>query len=199
MKIQTFQLGPLNTNCYLVFSDTGDECLVIDPGGSSSTVSEEIMRQNLNLKAIIATHGHYDHILGAKELQLAFSVPFMVHKQDQFLVNDLKSRAQHWTNREIIESPPDIDQYLENGQEISLDSETLKIMHTPGHTPGGVCLINHPEQTVFTGDTIFSDGVGRTDLSYSSGADLKQSVKKIKNDLSGFHAYPGHGQDFYLD
>ena len=198
MNIQTFQLGPLNTNCYLVTANDDDTCLVIDPGGSADTVSAEIVRQNLKLQAIAATHGHYDHILGANELQLAFAVPFLVHQQDQFLVKEIRQRAQHWTQREIVEQPPEMSQFLTDGQELSLGSQKLEVMHTPGHTPGGVCLVNGQEKIVFTGDTVFADGVGRTDLSYSSAADLKQSLKKIRSQLQGFHAYPGHGQDFYL-
>lgn len=198
MNIQTFQLGPLNTNCYLVTANDDDTCLVIDPGGSADTVSAEIVRQNLKLQAIAATHGHYDHILGANELQLAFAVPFLVHQQDQFLVKEIRQRAQHWTQREIVEQPPEMSQFLTDGQELSLGSQKLEVMHTPGHTPGGVCLVNRQEKIVFTGDTVFADGVGRTDLSYSSAADLKQSLKKIRSQLQGFHAYPGHGQDFYL-
>ncbi len=198
INIQTLNVGPLSANCYLVSDENQAECLIIDPGGDAETISSEIVRQNLQPKYSLATHGHYDHILGAREVQLAFSLPFFVHNQDLFLVRELKERAQHWTNREIIEEPPEIDEFLSDGQEFLLGKKIWKVLATPGHTPGGICLYNEKEKIIFTGDTLFADAVGRTDLSYSSKKDLKKSLEKIKKRFAGYHAYPGHGKDFYI-
>ncbi len=198
MEIQTFKVGCLQTNCYLLTAETSDECLIVDPGDSAELISSEILRQNLTPQVIVATHGHYDHVLAAQELQVAFEIPFMVHQQDEFLVKELQKRAKHWMKREIVEQPPEISAFLEDEQLIDLGQEQIKVIHTPGHTPGGVCLKQVNGRLILTGDTIFADGVGRTDLSYSSSADLKKSVKKIKKSFEDSHAYPGHGDDFWI-
>jgi glyoxylase-like metal-dependent hydrolase (beta-lactamase superfamily II) len=198
MELQTFKVGRLQTNCYLLVSENSNQCLIVDPGDSAELISSEILRQNLEPQTIIATHGHYDHIMAAQELQVAFDIPFMVHQQDEFLVNELQNRAKHWIQREIVEQPPELSAYLEDEQLIQLGQEQIKVIHTPGHTPGGVCFQETDGRILLTGDTIFSDGVGRTDLSYSSSADLKKSVKKIRQEYEDCHAYPGHGDDFWI-
>jgi glyoxylase-like metal-dependent hydrolase (beta-lactamase superfamily II) len=198
MTTLSFSVGPLNTNCYLLISDADSQCLVIDPGGSAEMLASEIQRRNLKPQAIIATHGHFDHILAAHELQLAFKIPFMVQKNDQFLVKELQARAQHWISHQIIEQSPTISSFLQAEQKIALGQEELQVILSPGHTPGGVCLVNEQEQLIFTGDTIFADGVGRTDLSYSSARDLKKSIANLRQNFAGYLAYPGHGKQFYF-
>ncbi|MEA2056344.1 MAG: MBL fold metallo-hydrolase [Patescibacteria group bacterium] len=198
MEIQTYRVGQLRTNCYLLVATTSDQCLIVDPGDDADLIGSEIMRQNLEPQMILATHGHYDHILGAQELQLAFNIPFFVHQKDEFLVRELKKRTQHWSKQEIIEQPPKINSYLHNGQIFDLGEKQLKVIHTPGHTPGGVCFKVMDDQKVLTGDTIFDGAVGRTDLSYSSAQDLKKSIEKLKQECTGHHAFPGHGRDFWL-
>lgn len=198
MEIQIFKVGQLRTNCYLVIAEIDQKCLIIDPGDAADQISEEIMRQDLEPQAIVATHGHYDHIMAISELQLAFGLPFLVNQQDEFLVKRMKSSAQHWMGREIIEEPPQINDYLTEATELDLGNEKLQVMLSPGHTPGGVCLYNQTQKIVFTGDTIFANAVGRTDLSYSSKADLHQSLKKIKNKFEDYLAYPGHGAEFRI-
>ncbi len=198
MQLQTFKVGSLQTNCYLLTAETSDECLIVDPGDSAELISSEILRQNLVPQAIIATHGHHDHVLAAQELQVAFEIPFMVHQQDEFLVKELQKRAKHWRQREIIEQPPEVSAYLEDEQLIEFGQDQVKVIHTPGHTPGGVCFQEINGRILLTGDTIFSDVVGRTDLAYSSSTDLRQSVEKIKQKFKDCHAYPGHGDDFWI-
>jgi len=196
--IRVFSVGFLNTNCYMLIGEVSNSCLILDPGGSAETISSEIIRQNLQPQAILATHGHYDHILGAHELQLAFEIPFYVHEADAFLVKGMRERAQHWMQTEVIEQPPQIDGFLTDGQQVQLGEQIWQVLASPGHTPGGICLFNQEEKVVFTGDTLFADAVGRTDLSYSSKKDLKKSLAKIKEKFAGYHAYPGHGEDFYI-
>lgn len=197
ISIQTIEVGNLNTNCYFLI-DEQDKCLIVDPGDNADFLAEELMRQNLEPELIVATHGHYDHILAASELQAAFGIPFLVGKEDEFLVKEMKNRAQHWIGRSIIQEPPSITGYLQQDELLSFGQESLEVLASPGHTPGGVVLYSHKERMALTGDTLFADAVGRTDLSYSSKSDLKQSLAKINSQLADFTGYPGHGPRFVI-
>jgi len=206
MNIQKFVVGELQTNCYLVSDQLSDQCLIIDPGDEANLISENILRQNLKPKAIIASHGHFDHLLAANELQLAFDIPLFIHPDDERILNYMTDSAQHWLDREIIEQPPANIEYLEDGEKLKIMNYELQIIHTPGHSPGGICLFYDPPQAsqaggqgiIFTGDTLFKDGIGRTDLSYSSPKDMQLSLQKIRTKFKGFTAYPGHGNDFII-
>lgn len=198
MKIQTLVLGPLETNCYLLVDELSDQCLIIDPAASAETISTEIVSQNLEPVGMIATHGHYDHNMAAYELQLNFDLPLILHRADEFLVDEIAKRAAHWGHRIPALKAPDKKQFVAENEEIKCGNFVLKVLHTPGHTPGGLCLFNEQEQIVFTGDTLFADGVGRTDLSYSSSLDLKKSIKKIQAQLEGYQGRPGHGRQFIV-
>lgn len=199
MKIQILTLGTLNTNCYLMSDNLTHECLIIDPADEPDLIAEEILRQQLTPVAILATHGHYDHIMAASALQLNFDLPFMIHQDDEFLVTSLAQRASHWEQRTIELDSPKITQFLQAGQLINCGNIKLEVMNTSGHTPGCVCFISREEKLVFTGDTLFADGVGRTDFSYSLATKMEQSLKKIKQELANYQAYPGHGEEFIIE
>ena len=198
MEIIGLTVGALATNCYLVFDSDDRSGLIIDPGDEANFISEKILQLNFKPVAIIATHGHFDHILAARELQLAFQIPFLIHQEDEKIVNYMSQSAQWWLKREIIEQPPKIDEYLIEGQTVSFGSEQLTVFHAPGHTPGSICLYSKKEKILFSGDVIFKDGIGRTDLPYSSPLAMEKSLKKIRQKLSSFIVYPGHGEKFYL-
>lgn len=219
MFIKKYTLGELQTNCYLVYDEKTKEGIVIDPADDANYISEQILSLNIIPKCIIATHGHYDHILAAWELQLAFNIPFLIHKDDLFLVKNLNKSASHWSGRKIIERAPERIDFLfchsESRQRRDEESrrvftqrdpspvklaqdDVFQIIHTPGHTPGSVCLYSKENKIIFCGDTIFNHSVGRTDLSYSSSLQLNQSVEKIQKVCRGFVAYPGHGESFII-
>lgn len=191
MTIRKLTLGELQTNCYLVYDEKTKEGIIIDPADDANFISEQTLSLNVNPKFIVATHGHYDHILAAWELQLAFNIPFFIHKDDLFLVKNLNKSASHWSSRKIVERPPEKIDFLQEGESIVF----VKIIHTPGHTPGSVCLYNKEEKILFTGDTLFADGIGRTDFSYSSAKDIKESVNKILSLPEETIIYPGHGEN----
>lgn len=202
MNLQTFILGNLQTNCYLL--DNGQEALIIDPADDGDFLNEELSRQNLSLKAVLLTHGHFDHCLGLLSLATAWpKLPIMLHSADNFLITQAQNSARHWMDREI-DPVPKANQALSDGQIIKLGKETLKVIHTPGHTPGGIALLSekqdNDETYLFTGDTLFADGVGRTDFAYSNHQDLLKSLsklKKLKKDGVYSLALPGHGRSFY--
>ena len=202
MNLQTFTLGDLQTNCYLL--DNGQEALIIDPADDGDFLNEELSRQNLILTRVILTHGHFDHCLGLLSLATAWpKLPIMLHPADNFLIAQAQNNARHWLNKEV-DPVPEANQTLSDGQIINFGQETLKVMHMPGHTPGGIALLSekqdNDETYLFTGDTLFANGVGRTDFSYSSYQDLLNSLAKLK-ELKQAGAYslalPGHGDSFY--
>ena len=177
MNVITLNLGQLQTNCYLVICPQTQKTIIIDPADDANFISEKILREKLNPIAIIATHGHFDHILAARELQLAFNIPFFIHQNDQKILFKMNQSASWWLKREIIESPPKINKLLKKNEIIKFGQEKLKVMETPGHTPGSICLYNQEEKILFSGDTI---------------------AEKIKQRFAGFQIYPGHGESFTL-
>ncbi len=192
MVIQTYILGELQTNCYLVFDKETKKGIVIDPADEANFVGEKILTQNIELLAIVATHGHFDHILAAWELQLAFNVPFLINKMDEKIVKNMQKSAKYWLGREIIEKSPEKITPLE--KEVVFGCQTLKVIPCPGHTPGGVSLYSEKQNILFSGDTLFAQGVGRTDFSYSNKKDLEKSVAKLTKLPESTIIYPGHGE-----
>jgi glyoxylase-like metal-dependent hydrolase (beta-lactamase superfamily II) len=202
MNLQTFVLGDLQTNCYLL--DNGQEAIIIDPADDGDFLNEELSRQNLTLQKVILTHGHFDHCLGLLSLATAWpKLAILLHSADNFLIDKAQESARHWLNREI-DPVPKANQALSDGQIIKFANETLKVIHTPGHTPGCIALLSekqdNDETYLFTGDTLFADGVGRTDFAYSNHQNLLKSLTKLKQ-LKEVGAYslalPGHGRSFY--
>ena len=198
MEILSFGLGALNTNAYLVFCPKTRAGLIIDPADEANFLSEKILREKIKPLAIVATHGHFDHLLAANELQLAFGIPFLIHQNDQKILSTLQKSASWHLKRKMSEEPPKKLSFLKEGEEICFGKESLTVIELPGHTPGSIGLYNFSQKILFSGDTIFKDGVGRADFSYSSPENLASSLQKIKEKFSGFMIFPGHGESFRL-
>jgi len=183
MKIQTFNVGLLSTNCYVVNCLKTQEAIIIDPGFDVLSEAEQICRyvdkSTLKVKFIVNTHGHSDHIRGDSILKKKYSVPICIHAYDSHFLTGLGENTQ----------PANI--LLEDEALLKFGKVTLKVMHTPGHTPGGVSLVG--EETVFTGDTLFARGIGRTDLLGGSDRDMKLSLEKLLRLPENCVVYPGHG------
>ena len=209
LNIQTLTVGDLTANCYLVTDPATSDTLIIDPGDDADFITETIINQKLKPLAIILTHGHFDHVLGCLELKLNFNLPIHLHQADARLYTSANRSAAHWLKKKSLKVPP-VDQFIKEGDEIKIGSEKLKVIETPGHTPGSICLFYSPPHNskfiihnsiLFTGDTLFKDGVGRTDFSYSSESDLQKSLSKISklqsemgNGQWAISVYPGHGE-----
>lgn len=192
MRVEILVLGELKTNCYLLIE--GDACVLIDPADSADFILEKIQRQNLRLACLVATHGHFDHILSAGEIQLSYDIPLYIDKNDEFLVKRLNATAQHFLGYDPVALPPKKTTFFpENDQDIVIDPFSFRLMHVPGHTPGSVALYFPKEQSIFTGDTLFKEAVGRTDLSYSDKAELKKSLQKLMKLPDETTVYAGHG------
>jgi glyoxylase-like metal-dependent hydrolase (beta-lactamase superfamily II) len=166
MRIKSLKVGSLQTNCYIV---ENGETLVIDPGFEAENILREIGR--LKVKAVILTHGHYDHVTSAFEL----NAPVWIGEKDGAMM--------------VFSTTRKADRLLKDGEKIG----DFKVISTPGHTPGGLCLYNEKEKIVFTGDTLFAGDYGRTDLPGSSETEMVASLKKLLKLPPETVVYPGHG------
>jgi hydroxyacylglutathione hydrolase len=183
MKIQTFTVGMLSTNCYVVSCPEIKEAIIIDPGFEADYEAEQVIRYvdetSLKVKFIVNTHGHADHISGDLVLKRKYGVPVYIHTYDAGCLNDLGDNL----------SPVNV--LLEDGGLLKFGRVTLKVMHTPGHSLGSISLVG--ETLVFTGDTLFAGGIGRTDFAGGSDRDMRASLQKLVALPDDYVVYPGHG------
>lgn len=177
MEVKRLIIGMLETNCYLLVSET--ELLIIDPGGEANKILNEIKTKKAKPKYIINTHCHLDHILANKKIKKETEADILIHEAEKDFIN--------------VEA----DRFLKDGEKIKIGAIILKVIHTPGHTKGSICLLG--ENFIFTGDTLFKDGYGRTDLPGSSQKELEESLEKLSKLLKpGMTVYPGHGEIFKI-
>lgn len=189
--IRTYATGQMAVNTYLV-SDR-DRAVIIDPGDDAQYLSETAVKLNLTLQAVWLTHGHFDHLLAAMELSVAFSLPVYLDPRDTFLVSRMQETAEHFLGRRVVERPPEVAPYPGT---LEIGAASAQIIPTPGHTPGSVSLYLPAEKAVFTGDVLFAGGsVGRTDFSYCSETDLAASVGRLLALPPETAVYPGHGPE----
>jgi len=184
MFVETFVVGMLSTNCYIASSEETKEAIIVDPGLSFASEAKPIFDQiaggKLRVKFIVNTHGHDDHIKGDTLFQQKLNIPICIHSLDAVYIEATKK----------ANFPPTV--LLEEGSLIKFGDETLKVMHTPGHTSGSICLVG--EKLVFTGDTLFAGGIGRTDFQGGSMIDMRDSLKKLVSLPNNLLVYPGHGE-----
>lgn len=189
MKIQPLVLGELQTNCYLAICEKTNETVVIDPADEGDFISDKILQLKLVPKFVIATHAHLDHLMAVEEIRLNFQIPFLIHEQEE-------GPLKKWTRR--LKLPPQKWQALRDRAVVQFGREKLQVIHTPGHTPGAICLYSQRQAILFSDDLLFREGVGRADLEFSSPADLEKSLKKILALPPKILVYPGHGEAFIL-
>lgn len=190
MILHRFEVGMLATNCYIIGCEKTKEAAIIDPGGGAGTILKTIEKNGLTVKYIINTHGHLDHTFDNKKIKDATKANILIHKEDASMLYDPKSNFSYLMGF-IFKSPP-ADEVLEDGDIINIGKIKLKVLHTPGHTKGGISLAT--EEIIFSGDTLFAQGIGRTDL---PGGSYREIVASIKNKLFVYPdetiVYPGHG------
>ena len=183
MNIKTLTLGPLQVNCYIVY--VNQKCVVIDPGAESEKVMNTCEDLGLEIEAILLTHGHFDHVGGVKKIAEKTGCRVFLHPDELSLPPFITSGKLYYT-----------DTYGE-GDEISLADLTFAVLHTPGHTPGSVCL--RFGEHLFTGDTLFAGSCGRTDLPGGSFAAIKNSLRQLASFPGNPGVYPGHGESTTLE
>ena len=190
MKIQAYPLGELQANCYFLAIDK--DCLIIDAGDSADFILEKVQRENFKVRAVIATHGHFDHLMAAGEVQVSLDIPFYLGEEDLFLLKRVQETAQHFLGaRPAILQPKEVTNLKEG--DIEIGPFSFEVVATPGHTPGSRCLYFKDEQTIFTGDTLFKEGIGRYDFSYSDKRLLKDSLERLFKLPEETLVYSGHG------
>jgi hydroxyacylglutathione hydrolase len=193
MKLYSYALGQLQANCYFLVKD--NNCLIIDPADSADFILEEIQRKNLNLVGLVATHGHFDHIMAVGEIQLSYpNLPLYIHSDDLFLAKRLKETAKYFLDYEPAVIPIRSTCAIES-DELSIHEFTFEVIRTPGHTPGSCSFYFEEDQFLFSGDTLFSGGVGRYDFKYSDKSQLKHSIEKLLELPDGTEVYSGHGEE----
>lgn len=192
MQIETLALGPVQANCYIVTDEKTNDAAVVDCGEFTNSLKEKL--EGKNLKYIFLTHGHYDHILGVYDLKKAYPyAKIVIHKDEEYkLLDELPSFAH--------EMMPGVQQYVpaditvEDGDKISFGGIEVTVLHTPGHSKGGVCYFVEDERTIFTGDTLFCLTVGRMDFFDGSEDEMLESITRLYNMPGDYDIFPGHNR-----
>jgi hydroxyacylglutathione hydrolase len=194
MKIDRLVLGVYETNCYVLRSnELTEDCLIIDPGMDADELIDYLYEHGLNPPAVILTHGHIDHIAGLAQLRERFpDIKVYIHKLDDQMLSDAGSNLSGISGMSFRTEPADF--FLEDNSRIEPAGIKLQVLHTPGHTPGGICLYSADDGLAFVGDTLFAGSVGRTDFPGGSMTQLVDGIKKKLFTLPDrTKIYPGHG------
>ncbi len=192
MILKMLELGAFMSNCYLVGDETTGEGMILDPGAETETILENLKALKLTPKIIVLTHGHMDHIGVLKQVKDATQAELAYHADEVPVVKRAAEGGSTWGL--TMETPPDADRLLQDGDSIELGDLKFVVLHTPGHSPGGICLLG--DGVVFSGDTLFNLGIGRFDL---PGGNYPQLMNSISTKLMALPdstvVYPGHGPD----
>ena len=190
-KVHTLVVGRLQTNCYILQSDS--TALVVDPGDEPERILRFLTDISVKPGGIIATHTHFDHVLGVDSIRDKFKIPFLIHHDDLSMLESMQSRVRQIMGFSVP-PPPKVDRFLKDGESIAFGEDRVKVIHTPGHSPGSISLAG--QGFVLTGDALFNQSIGRTDL---PGGDLDTLVRSITERLftldEGTIVYPGHGPE----
>lgn len=192
LKVKFFIVGNVQTNCYIISNSNTKEAIVVDPGDAPSKIEDYLNSNDLVCKAILLTHGHFDHILAAEELREKYHVKIYIHEDEAALVSDPEMNVSlYFTGREYSLKP---DVLLKDNEQLNLAGQAIRVIHTPGHTGGGVCYLLEEHGILFSGDTLFRGSVGRTDFPTGDGKKLIEVIKEKLMVLDdSISVYPGHG------
>lgn len=192
MIIKCIPGGVFLTNCYIVGDEETNEAILIDPGEQIDEILSEVEKSGLKITKIVNTHTHIDHVAGVQAAKKALGVGFYLHPEEEPVLQALPESAMRYPQFGDVEVP-EIDGYIEEGDEIEIGGLRAKVLHTPGHTWGSICLVI--DGHVISGDTLFAGSVGRVDL--TGGTSMRELVGSIKAKLMSLpdscNVYPGHG------
>lgn len=192
MIIESMMVGPIMANCYIVGCDATRQAVVIDPGGDGDRILAAVKRLNLTLTYILNTHGHFDHVGANREVSEATGAPILIHEKDAPMLGQLTATARMF-GLHADNSPP-ATRFLSDGDAIEFGDQRLTVIHTPGHTPGGVSFFG--DGRVFVGDTLFAGSIGRTDLPGGNYDTLISSIQQKLFTLGDdVLVHPGHMGD----
>lgn len=185
-------VGSLEVNCFILGCEETKEGIVVDSGSNAEAIIAAVERRGLNIGQVINTHGHFDHVGANKEVLEHFGARLLIHSADAPMLDRAADVAKAYGMSG--ENSPQPDQFLTDGMEIVFGSCRMRVLHTPGHTQGGCCLYLETEKKIITGDTLFADSVGRSDLPGGSHEQLLASIRtKLFTLPDDVVAYPGHG------
>ena len=185
LKIHTLPLGLYQTNCYIVHNEGSSQCIVIDPGYEANTILNRTALLGLEIQAILLTHGHFDHVGAVRQIAADTDCQVFLHENELTLPTAMTDGPLYYT-----------DLYGTAGA-LSVAGLEIKVLHTPGHTPGSVCLLIG--DTMFSGDTLFAGSMGRCDFPGSNIFDMRKSLKKLRDLPGDYRVFPGHAEDSTLD
>lgn len=193
MLLATFPVGALQCNCSIIVCPETKEAAVIDPGGDADQILQLCEKDGYQIKYLLHTHAHFDHVLGARQVREKTGAQICLHKEDQWLYDNLDKQGAMFGFR--FESPLPVDKYFEDGEEIKIGNVRTQVIYTPGHTPGSSCFsLADKKSILFAGDTLFQGSIGRTDL---WGGSFDKIIKSIKTRLfmldDSTEVITGHG------
>lgn len=192
MIIEKIVVGSVLTNCYVVSDEEKGDAVVIDPGGGAEKISAYLRDKHFTLQAILLTHGHFDHIWGTNKLRELSGAPIYAYEEEKVLCEDAVTNVSDQVGRPYTVVP---DRYLKDGEKITIAGMTCKLIATPGHTVGSCCYYFEEDGILISGDTLFQESVGRTDLATGSMSALVRSIKERLFVLpDAVKVYPGHGE-----
>ena len=193
MILETIVVGLLETNCYVLGCDRTRQAIVIDPGDDPSDILEVLGRHHLSLERLVATHAHFDHLLAVRALQEATGAPFYLSSADRPLLDTQRWTAISWIGRDPG-APPEVHGDIAPGVPVMAGDLSLEVRRSPGHSPGGVILVDHEGRRALTGDTVFAGSIGRADL---PGGNLEVLLESIRSQIltlpDDYVLLPGHG------
>ena len=189
MLVERFVVGALEVNCWVVADEASREAMVVDPGDEPDRIEDWLKEQKLKARYLVCTHSHFDHVGGLPELKEATKADILLHKAELPIYERAAEMARLWGFQ--LEKLPKPDRFVAEGDEITVGSLRFKVWHTPGHSPGGICLVT-PE-AVFTGDSLFAGSVGRTDLPGGDYEALMKSLQRLSARPDDTVVYAGHG------
>ncbi len=196
VTVDSLALGPVSANTYIVTDDATGETAVIDAGACTNELLDKL--KGKNVRYILLTHGHYDHILGVPALKAHTGAEVLIHKADADCFWDTEKSLASF-DHSFSQTPMKADRLLSDGEEIHLGETVLSVLHTPGHTKGGVCYIDYQDRLIFSGDTLFCLTAGRTDFPGGSFEELMASLITLRNLPGDYIVYPGHNRATTLE
>ena len=198
MKINQYVVGPVQTNCYFVINEETNEMIVIDPGASAKALADKARKDGYTPVAILLTHGHFDHATAAEELANEFGgIPIYAYEAEKETLADPELNASWMMGDSLVFKA---DKFLKDEQEIDLAGFHIRVLFTPGHTPGGCCYYFPYEEVLFSGDSLFCMSIGRTDFKKGSMSDLVRAIKeKLMVLPERTTVYPGHNESSTIE
>jgi hydroxyacylglutathione hydrolase len=191
MVVKSLVVGPLESNCFIIADENTRQVLVIDPGDEPDRILDLINENNFKVKYIICTHAHFDHVGAVPDLKNETGAKIVIHRDDLEIYRSTTDQAALWGYK--LDPMPEPDMLVSDGDKIEIENLRFEILHTPGHSPGGICL--YGEGILITGDTLFAGSVGRTDLYGGDVEKLKKSFRRLMSFSDEIRVLPGHGPE----